>query len=206
MYVRKVSPYIRNRCLNCYIIGQVTCLLPRVIMGPIRVSIMLLQQTCSLSISARQSRKGVSTFTIQKLTRPIRVLTVTNSINIVKLMPNWTFTALVYIISMSVLSSVVILYVRYYLQPMVDFLEAPMLIITLQNSLGVQHSIVIYTNGSCLWSVTSIIGLVGVLADWFLGVIKYIKEWLANVVIVLKAQLSIRGLKVVKNVSKVFCS
>jgi len=33
----------------------------------------------------------------------------------------------------------------------------------------------------------SVIGLVGILIDWFLGAIKYIKEWLANAVIVLKA-------------------
>ena len=63
---------------------------------------------------------------------------------------------------------------------------------------------VIYANGSYLWSVTSIIGLVGILIDWFLGAIKCIKEWLANAVIVLKAWLSVRGLKVVRNVSEVF--
>ena len=65
---------------------------------------------------------------------------------------------------------------------------------------------VIYINGSCLWSIMSVIGLAGILIDWFLGIIKYIKEWLANVVIVLKAWLSIKGLKVVRNISKVSCS
>jgi len=65
-------------------------------------------------MSARQSRKGVSAFTIWKLTGPIGVLTLTNLINAVKLMPNWTFMALVYVISMSVLLFVVVLYARYY--------------------------------------------------------------------------------------------
>ena len=46
---------------------------------------------------------------------------------------------------------------------------------------------VIYVNGSYLWSVMSVVGIAGVLIDWFLGVIKCIKEWLANMVIVLKA-------------------
>jgi len=36
----------------------------------------------------RQSKKGVSAFTIWKLTRLIRVLTITDLINAVKLMPN----------------------------------------------------------------------------------------------------------------------
>jgi len=66
-------------------------------------------------MSARQSRKGVSAFTIWKLTGLIRVLTLTNLINTVEPMPNWIFTAPVYIISMSVLLSVVVLYARYYL-------------------------------------------------------------------------------------------
>jgi len=39
-------------------------------------------------MSARQSKKGVSAFTIWKLTRPIRVLTATDLINAVKLMLN----------------------------------------------------------------------------------------------------------------------
>jgi len=39
-------------------------------------------------MSVRQSKKGVSAFTIWKLTRPIGVLTVTNLINTVKLIPN----------------------------------------------------------------------------------------------------------------------
>ena len=150
MYVHKVSPYIKNRCPNCHIIGQLIYLLFRVVAGPIRVSVTLLQYTCNLSISTRQSKKGVSAFIIQKSTRLIGVLTLTDPINTVKLMLNWTFTALVYIVSISVLLSIIVLYIRYCLQPVVDFLEVPILIITLQNSLGVQHSVVIYVNGSCL--------------------------------------------------------
>ena len=49
----------------------------------------------------------------------------------------------------------------------------------------------------------SIIGVVGILAGWFLDAIECIKERLANMVIMLKAWLSIKGLKVVRNVSKV---
>ena len=49
----------------------------------------------------------------------------------------------------------------------------------------------------------SIMGLIGVLTDWFLGVIKYIKERLANTVIILKAWPSVKGLKVIRNVFKV---
>ena len=135
-------------------------------------------------MSVRQSKKGVSAFIIQKLTRLIRVLTLTNLINAVKPMPNQIFTALVYIILMSILLFIVALYTRYYLQPTVDFLEAPISIITLQNSLGVQRSIVIYINGSCLWSVMSI---AGVLIYQSLGVIKYINKRSANTVIILKA-------------------
>ena len=46
---------------------------------------------------------------------------------------------------------------------------------------------VIYANRSYLRSVMSIIGLTGILIGWFLGIIKYIKERLANIVIILKA-------------------
>jgi len=49
-----------------------------------------------------------------KLTRLIRVLTATNLINIVKPMLNWTFTALVYIVLISILLFVVVLYIRHY--------------------------------------------------------------------------------------------
>ena len=115
-------------------------------------------------------------------------------------MPNWTFTALVYIILISILLFIVALYIRYCLQPIIDFLKAPISIITLQNSLEVQYSIIIYANRSYLQSITSIMG---VLAKQFLGIIKYIKEQSANTVIILKAQLSIKGLKIVRNVSKV---
>jgi len=66
-------------------------------------------------MSARQSKKGVSAFTMWKLTRLIGVLTATNLINAVKLMLNWMFMAPVYIVLMSVLSFAVVLYVRYCL-------------------------------------------------------------------------------------------
>ena len=49
----------------------------------------------------------------------------------------------------------------------------------------------------------SVIGLIGVLIDGFLGAIKYIKEWSANIVVILKAWSFIKGLKVVRNVSEV---
>ena len=45
---------------------------------------------------------------------------------------------------------------------------------------------VIYANGSCSRSVTFITGLIGIFAGLFLGAIKYIKEWLANIVVILK--------------------
>jgi len=63
---------------------------------------------------ARQSRKGVSAFTIWKLTGLIRVLTLINLIDAVKLMPNWMFMAPVCIVLMSVLLFTVVLYIRYY--------------------------------------------------------------------------------------------
>jgi hypothetical protein len=62
---------------------------------------------------------------------------------------------------------------------------------------------VIYANRSYSRSVTSIIGLTGVLTSCFLGIIKYIKERSANIVVILKAWPSIKGPKVVRNVSKV---
>ena len=46
---------------------------------------------------------------------------------------------------------------------------------------------VIYINGSCSQSVKSVTGLTGVLIDGFSGVIKCVKEWLANIVVILKA-------------------
>ena len=46
-------------------------------------------------------------------------------------------------------------------------------------------------------------GVTGILTGWFLGITKCIKERLANMVVILKAWLSIKGLKVVRNVSKV---
>jgi hypothetical protein len=47
--------------------------------------------------------------------------------------------------------------------------------------------VVIYTNGSYFWSIKSITGLMGLLTGGFLGVIKYKKERLANIVVILKA-------------------
>jgi len=64
-------------------------------------------------MSARQSRKGVSTFTTWKLTRPIGVLTAIDLINIVEPIPNWTFMALVCVVLISILLFVA-LYTRYY--------------------------------------------------------------------------------------------
>ena len=52
-------------------------------------------------------------------------------------------------------------------------------------------------------SIISVIGLTGILMGQFLGAIKYIKERLANIVVILKALLSVKGLKVVRNISKV---
>ena len=202
MNICRVSPYIRNGCLNCYVISHIIYLLPRAVTGPIKVSVILLQYTCNLSISIRQSKKGVSAFTTQKLTRLIRVLTLTDLINIVELMLNQIFMALVCVVLISILLFMA-LYARYCLQPAVDFLKALMLIIILQNSLGVQCSIVVYTNRSYLQSIISITGLTGILAGQFQSAIKCIKKQSANIVIVLKAQLSIKGLKVIRNVFKV---
>jgi hypothetical protein len=47
--------------------------------------------------------------------------------------------------------------------------------------------VVIYINGSYSRSVKSITGLIDILIDGFLGVIKYIKERSANTIIILKA-------------------
>jgi hypothetical protein len=60
-----------------------------------------------------------------------------------------------------------------------------------------------YTNGSYLQSVMSI---TGVFMEWFSGIIKCIKEQLANIVVILKAWLSVKSLNVVRNISKVSCS
>ena len=57
----------------------------------------------------------MSAFTIWKLTRLIRVLTVTNPINAVELILNWTFMALVYVVLISAFLFIVALYIRYYL-------------------------------------------------------------------------------------------
>jgi hypothetical protein len=59
--------------------------------------------------------------------------------------------------------------------------------------------VVIYINGSYSRSIKSVTGLTSVLADGFSGVIKCIKEWSANIVVILKAWSSIKDLKVVRN-------
>jgi xanthosine utilization system XapX-like protein len=46
---------------------------------------------------------------------------------------------------------------------------------------------VIYANRSYSRSITSIVGLIGILIGRFLDIIKYIKERLANTVVILKA-------------------
>jgi hypothetical protein len=47
--------------------------------------------------------------------------------------------------------------------------------------------VVIYINGSYSWFVKSVTGLIGVLTGGFSGAIKYKKERLANMVMILKA-------------------
>jgi hypothetical protein len=47
--------------------------------------------------------------------------------------------------------------------------------------------VVIYINGSYSRSIKSVIGLISVLIDGFLGAIKCVKERSANIVIILKA-------------------
>ena len=49
----------------------------------------------------------------------------------------------------------------------------------------------------------SVTGLTNIFTDWFSGAIKCTKEQSANTVIILKAWLSVKGLKVVRNISKV---
>jgi len=51
-----------------------------------------------------------------------------------------------------------------------------------------------------------VMGLMGMFINWFLGAIKCTKKWSANIVVILKAWLFIKGLKVVKNVFEVSCS
>jgi cytochrome c oxidase subunit IV len=60
-------------------------------------------------MSVKQSRKGVFTFTTWKLTRLISVLTITNLIEVVKPILNWTFIALIYKVLMSILFVIVFL-------------------------------------------------------------------------------------------------
>jgi hypothetical protein len=61
--------------------------------------------------------------------------------------------------------------------------------------------VVIYANGSCSWSVKSVTGLIGVLTGGFSGAIKCKKERSANTVVILKAWLSVKDPKVVRNAS-----
>ena len=46
---------------------------------------------------------------------------------------------------------------------------------------------VIYINRSYSWSIMSVTGLAGILADWFSGIIEYINKRSANTVVILKA-------------------
>ena len=55
-----------------------------------------------------------------------------------------------------------------------------------------------------MWSITSITGPTDIFTDWFLSAIKYIKKRSANIVVILKTWLSVKGLKVVRNIFKVF--
>jgi len=80
----KVS-YSRNRCLNQHITGTV-------FKGVIRTFFRLLKYTCKLSISARQSRKGVSTLTIWNSTIPIGVATLIEPIEDVEPILNYILT------------------------------------------------------------------------------------------------------------------
>jgi hypothetical protein len=66
--------------------------------------------------------------------------------------------------------------------------------------------VVIYAKGSCSWSIKSMTGLMGVLAGGFSGAIECIKERSANMVVILKAWSSVKGLKVVRNASEDSCS
>jgi len=63
--------------------------------------------------------------------------------------------------------------------------------------------VVIYANGFCLRSIMSVTGPTGVLMGQFSGAIKCVKERSANMVVILKAWLSVKGLKVVRNISEV---
>jgi hypothetical protein len=51
-----------------------------------------------------------------------------------------------------------------------------------------------YANRSCLRFVISIAGFISMLTGGFIGVIKYIKERSASIVVILKAWLSIKDL------------
>ena len=62
---------------------------------------------------------------------------------------------------------------------------------------------VIYANRSYSRSITSVTGLTGMLIGQFLGIIKCIKERSANMVVILKAWPSVKGLKAVRNVSEI---
>jgi hypothetical protein len=71
-------------------------------------------------MSARHSKKGVSALTMWNLM-------VMELIEGVEPMPNWTLMAPAFVVSIVILLT--FLYVRYYPYPVIDFLEAPVLII-----------------------------------------------------------------------------
>ena len=75
----------RNRCLNRRITGTV-------FKGAIRTFFKLLKYTHKLSMSARQSRKGVLTLTIWNSTIPIGVATLIEPIEDVEPIPNYILT------------------------------------------------------------------------------------------------------------------
>jgi len=80
----KVS-YSRNGCLNRRTTGMV-------FKGVIRTFFRLLKYTYKLSISARQSRKGVLTLTTWNSTIPIGVSTLIEPIEDVEPIPNYILT------------------------------------------------------------------------------------------------------------------
>jgi hypothetical protein len=66
--------------------------------------------------------------------------------------------------------------------------------------------VVIYVNGSCSRSIKSVTGLIDVLTGRFPGAIKCTKERSANMVVILKAWLFVKGPKAVRNASRNSCS
>jgi hypothetical protein len=78
-------------------------------------------------MSVRHSKKGVSALTMWNLMLPIGISIVMEPIEGVEPMPNWTLMVPAFVVSIVMLLT--FLYARYYPYPVVDFLEAPVLII-----------------------------------------------------------------------------